>query len=66
VPINENDLERKLNTADKARLDISARGLWNSCQKTFFDTRITHRILQSYSGKSIAQIYQQHKKIEEG
>jgi len=29
--------ERKVNTADNARLDISARGLWNSCEKTFFD-----------------------------
>ena len=37
LPINENDYERKVNTADNARLDISARGLWNSCEKTFFD-----------------------------
>jgi len=62
VPINENDLERKLNTADKGRLDISARGLWNSCEKTFFDTRTTHPTSQSYSGWSLAQIYQQQKR----
>ena len=37
LPINENGCERKVNTADNARLDISARGLWNSCEKTFFD-----------------------------
>ena len=36
LPINENDHERKVNTADNARLDVSARGLWNSCEKTFF------------------------------
>jgi len=36
LPINENDYERKVNTADNARLDVSARGLWNSCEKTFF------------------------------
>jgi len=29
--------EKKVNTADNARLDISARRLWNSCEKTFFD-----------------------------
>ena len=29
LPINENDYQRKVNTADNARLDISARGLWN-------------------------------------
>ena len=42
LPINENDFERKFNAADNAWLDISARGLWNSCQKTLFDIRITH------------------------
>ena len=44
LPISENDYQKKVNThtADNARLDISARGLWNSCEKTFFDIRITH------------------------
>jgi len=60
--INENDYERKVNTADKAKLDISARGLSNSCEKTFFDIRITHPSSQSYSGKSLAEVYQQHEK----
>ena len=59
LPINENDYERKVNTADNARLDISVRGLWNSCEKTFFDIRITHPTSQAYSGKSLAEIYQQ-------
>jgi len=39
MPINENDFERKVNTADNARLDISARVLWNSCEKMFFDIK---------------------------
>jgi len=36
LPINENyyETERRVNTADNARLDIFARGLWNSCEKT--------------------------------
>ena len=62
LPINENDYQRKVKTADNARLDISARGLWNSCEKTFFDIRITHPTSQSYSGKSLAEVYQQHEK----
>ena len=57
IPINENDYQRKVNTADNARLDISAGGLWNSCEKTFFDIRITHPTSQSYSGKSMAEVY---------
>jgi len=62
LPITENDYQRKVNTADNARLDISARGLWNSCEKTFFDIRITHPTSQSYSGKSLAEAYQQHER----
>ena len=61
LPINENDYQRKDNTADNARLDISVRGLWNSCEKTF-DIRITHLTSQSYSGKFLAEVYQQHEK----
>jgi len=63
LPINENDYERKVNTADNARFDISVRKPWNNCDKTFFDMlRITHPTSQSYSGKSLAEIYQQHEK----
>ena len=51
-----------LYTADHARLNISARGLWNSCEKTFFDISITHPTSQSYSGTSLAEVYQQHEK----
>jgi len=28
---------KEVNTADNARLDISARWLWKSCEKTSFD-----------------------------
>ena len=60
--INGNDYERNVNTADNARLDISARGLWNRCEKTFFDIRITHPTSQSYSGTSLAETCQKHEK----
>ena len=62
LPINKNDYERKVNTADNSRLDISVRGRWNSCEKTSFDITITHPTSHSYSGKSLAEIYQQHEK----
>ena len=64
LPINKNDYETKINTADNVRLDISVRGLWNRREKTFFNVRITHPTShsQSYSGKSLAEIYQQHKR----
>ena len=28
------------NSSDKARLDVSARGFWQSGQRTFFDVRV--------------------------
>jgi len=62
LPINENDFERKVNTANNARLDISARGLWNSCEKTFFNRRITHQTSLSYSNKPLSLFYQQREK----
>jgi len=67
LPINENDFERKLNTADNARLDISARGLWNGCEKIFFDIRVTsdHPTSQSDSVKSLAHIYKHGKEKDE-
>jgi len=62
LPITENKSERKVITADNARCDTLARGLWNSCEKTFFDITITHPTSQAYSVKSLLQIYQQHEK----
>jgi len=62
LPINENNFDSNVNTAENARLDISVRWLWNSCEKTFLDIWITHPTSQSYSDKSLAQICQQHEK----
>jgi len=61
LPINANDFERKVHTADNARLDVYARGLCNSCEKTFFVVRITHLTSWSYSGEPLAQIYRQEQ-----
>jgi len=62
VQISNNNSHNQVNTDDNARLDISATELWNSCEKMFFDIRISHPTSQSYSGKSLAEIYQQHEK----
>jgi len=56
LPINENGFKRKVNISDNAKLDISARRLWNSCEKTFLDMRITHPPPQSHSDKILSQI----------
>ena len=57
---NDHDYERG-NTADNARLDISAIGLWNGCEKTFFDIRITHPTSPCYLNKTRRQLDIQHE-----
>ena len=41
------------NNADNARLVISARGVWRSQERTFFDVRVTHPTAASHLKKSI-------------
>ena len=41
------------NNAVKARLDISARGVWALYQKAFFDIRVTHPNAESHMRKSL-------------
>ena len=44
---------RSTNIAAEARLDISARGIWNTVDKTFFDVRIFHPGAQSNKAATI-------------
>ena len=41
LPI-EGERQRRGNTAEKARLDVSGIGVWGSYEKTFLDIRIMH------------------------
>ena len=49
------------NTAEKARLDISARGVWSICEKSFFDVRVTYPAAPSQLAKPIKSIYREHE-----
>ena len=42
---------------DKARLDISARGVWSTFEKTFFDVRIFNAKPLSYKSKTLPGSY---------
>ena len=59
IPIERENVQD--NTASGARLDISARGVWSPCEKTFFDVRITHPNAESHRSKSLPQIYKQNE-----
>ena len=50
------------NRADKARLDISANGLWGPFQKTMFDVRIFHPHAKTYEDLNIADVYSRHER----
>ena len=50
------------NKAEKARLDVSAVGVWSSMERTFLDVRVMHPNSPSYSDKMIEQIYLQHER----
>ena len=52
---------RSTNTASEARLDISARGIWNTVDKTFFDVRVFHPGAESNKAISIDAAFERHE-----
>ena len=62
LPIENNEFRVSGINTDKARLDISARGLWSPFQKTMFDVRIFHPNAKSYKSKSLPALYKLHEK----
>ena len=61
LPVVNMELKRGTNTARQARLDISARGIWGPCERTFFDIRVTHPNAESNKNKSLDSIYRAHE-----
>ena len=50
------------NVAERARLDVSAVGIWSRMERTFLDVRILHPNSPSYQGKSIEKLYDEHER----
>ena len=50
------------NVAEKARLDVSAIGVWSPMERTFLDVRVMHPNSPSYEDKTPEQIYIQHER----
>ena len=46
----------------ETRLDVSARGVWNSLDKTFFDVRIFHSQCPSNMNLELKALYNKHEK----
>ena len=60
LPIGNADPD-STNVALKARLDVSAVGVWSPMERTFFDVRILHPNSPSYQGKPIEKLYEEHE-----
>ena len=52
---------RTANRSDEARLDISARGVWSSMDKAFFDIRIFHPGAESNKHLTPENMYAKHE-----
>ena len=49
------------NKAVKARLDVSAVGIWSPMERTFLDVRVLHPNSPSYRGQTTKSLYEQHE-----
>lgn len=62
LPVDSTKYATRTNTQHGARLDISARGVWSTFERTFFDVRVTHPNCVSNVHKPLANIYNEHEK----
>ena len=61
IPVRTQTAEGDVGIGDAARLDVSARGIWNTFEKTFLDIRVTHANAPSQRHKSTSAIFTAHE-----
>ena len=59
--VSGEQLNKGANTAQDARLDIHARGFWETQRSAFFDVRVCHPNADSYKELEPQQIYRVHE-----
>ena len=63
LPLNDEIFNhRTANTAEQARLDISARNFWHPLGRSFFDIRVLHPGSPTNANKSLEQMYIDHER----
>ncbi len=62
LPVNPNDYNTRANAAEGARLDVSARGLNSTFERTFYDIRVSHPHAVSNVVLSLADLYKRNEK----
>ena len=64
LPVDPDNYAPRTNTEDGARLDVSARGLYSTFERTFIDVRVTHPNCVSNVHKPLEKIYQEHEQLK--
>ena len=62
LPVNQNTFSSQTNVEDGARLDISARGVRSTFERTFFDVRVSHPHCASNVTMSLPSLYEKNEK----
>ena len=58
---NPNNFNPRVNTAEETRLDVSARGINSTFERSFFDVRLTHPLTMSNFVLPLEKLYNKHK-----
>ena len=62
LPITGEVFDKKsVNTSPEARLDVSARGVWNTMDRVFFDVRVFHHGAASNQCGTIENTFKKHE-----
>ena len=61
LPTNANDFGSRANTADEARLDISARGMNSTFERTFYDIRVSHAFAATNVTIPLGELYKKNE-----
>ena len=61
LPVDGLELPKGTVLGDQARLDISARSIWNASERAYFDVRVFHAPAPSNASKSIPAMYLSHE-----
>ncbi len=62
IPVNPNDFSTRTNIAEGARLDISARGVWSTFERSFYDVRVSHPYAASNVTLTLKALYEKNEK----
>ena len=62
LPVGNIPFPTSTNTADKARLDVAAVGVYSPMERTFFDVRVFNPNSPSYRDKTPQQLYEMQER----